>query len=151
MILFGQVHNVIPFCRSSRSPAKQSRSPAPKNLFCSPSKEAKPFKTPVKPALKARTPCKSPSIHPNKANLFPSASPKRVTVNQLEDLLCSPVKSPVRKVEVARSPRKPASPMKQHEQTLSPTDLYKGIKSENLSSIILCITSFSMARYKLYC
>merc|ERR1719462_699502 len=98
--------------RSSRSPAKQCRSPAPKNLFCSPSKEAKPFKTPVKPALKARTPCKSPTIHPNKANLFPSASPKRVTVNQLEDLLCSPVKSPVRKVEVGRSPRKPASPMK---------------------------------------
>jgi len=104
--------------RSSKSPVRPSRAPAAttpsKNLFCSPVKEAKSpaFRTPLKPALKSRTPCKSPSIHPNKANLFPTASPKRVTVNQLEDLLCSPAKSPIRKVEVERSPRKPASPMK---------------------------------------
>jgi len=104
--------------RLSKSPARASKSQAPttpsKNLFCSPVKEAKSptFRTPLKPSLKTRTPCKSPSIHPNKATLFPSASPKRVTVNQLEDLLCSPAKSPIRKVEVNRSPRKPASPMK---------------------------------------
>ena len=73
------------------------------------------FKSPVRPVLKARTPVKppqSPSIHPNKTRDFPSQSPKRMTVDALEDLLCSPIKSPIKQVVVHRSPRKPATPSK---------------------------------------
>ena len=111
-----------------KSPLKNVRQPSPctptKNLFMSPTKAPKfpVFKTPLKPALKAhqtptkspslktRTPTKSPAIHPNKAPTFPSSSPRRITVTQLEDLLCSPSK-PVEPV-VLRSPRKAATPSK---------------------------------------
>jgi len=108
--------------RSGPSPAKSpAKGPAPltptKSQCSSPERAPTSpiFRTPLKPAVKARTPAKSPSIHPNKLrSQFPSASPQRMSVGQLEDLLCSPTKSPIRKVEVevARSPRKPATPSK---------------------------------------
>jgi len=102
----------------AKSPAKGSAPLTPTKGRCS-SPERAPaspvFRTPLKPALKARTPAKSPSIHPNKfRSQFPTTSPQRMSVDKLEDLLCSPTKSPIRKVEVevARSPRKPATPSK---------------------------------------
>jgi len=64
------------------------------------------FLSPLKPALKAKTPAKSPRLG------LPSASPQRMSVDQLEDLLCSPVKSPLKKVVVSRSPRKCVTPVK---------------------------------------
>jgi len=72
------------------------------------------FLSPSKPAPRSRTPAKSPSRQslvptPTK-KLFPTNSPRRITVDQLQDLFCSPVKSPAKLV--ARSPRKPLTPMK---------------------------------------
>ena len=85
--------------RSDLSPARQ-HAPAPTALFLSPSK----------PAARSRTPAKSPARQsllptPNKS-LYPSKSPLKLTSSQLENILCSPVKSP------ARSPRKPITPAK---------------------------------------
>jgi len=43
--------------------------------------------------------------------LFPTNSPRRLTCDELQDLLCSPTKSPAAKI-VTRSPRKPLTPVK---------------------------------------
>ena len=71
---------------STRDPSR-----AAANLFLSPSKPA---------GSRATT-----------SSLFPTKSPRRVTSQELEDLLCSPVKSPAVKMP-SKSPRKPATPSK---------------------------------------
>lgn len=94
------------------SPYKKSisiKSPTPssKNLFASPKKPT--------PRKTGRTPVpKSPrqSIVPTPTKiLFPTKSPRKITTSQLEDLLCSPVKSPKPKLPT-KSPRKPQTPVK---------------------------------------
>lgn len=91
--------------KSRRTPAKSPRAVA-RNLLESPVK-SKDFKVPT-PARKSILPTPTKS-------LFPTASPRKITYNQLEDLLCSPVKpkSPaVFQTLVSRSPRKPVTPSK---------------------------------------
>jgi len=92
--------------------SKQPASKAAANLFQSPSKPAS--KTPVKTA-------------PTASNLFPTKSPRRVTSQQLEDLLCSPVKSPAVKLPT-KSPRKPATPSKLGSSPLKRTALFSPAK-----------------------
>jgi len=101
--------------RTIRTPSKASA-----NLFLSP----------TKPAPRSRTPAKSPSrpslaATPTKT-LFPTNSPRRITADQLQDLLCSPVKSPAK--VIARSPRKPLTPMK-HCSPVKRTALFSPVKS----------------------
>jgi len=88
------------------------------------------FLSPSKPAPRSRTPAKSPSRQslvptPTKS-LFPTNSPRRITTQQLEDLLCSPVKSPAKLV--TRSPRKPLTPIK-HCTPVKRTALFSPVKS----------------------
>jgi len=88
------------------------------------------FLSPTKPAPRSRTPAKSPNRQslvptPTKA-LFPTNSPRRITADQLQDLLCSPAKSPAR--VVARSPRKPLTPMK-HCTPVKRTALFSPVKA----------------------
>ena len=87
-------------------------SKAAANLFQSPSKPIS--KTPVKTA-------------PTSSSLFPTKSPRRVTSQQLEDLLCSPVKSPAPKLPT-KSPRKPATPSKLGSSPLKRTALFSPAK-----------------------
>ena len=63
----------------------------------------------------------------NKATkkLFPTSSPRRITADQLQDLLCSPAKSPAKLV--ARSPRKPLTPIKDCS-TVNRTGLFSPAK-----------------------
>jgi len=93
---------VQPSIRQKRTPAKSPRQVA-RNLLDSPAKPVE-FKVPT-PARKSLLPT------PTKA-LFPTASPRKVTCDQLESLLCSPVKTVPPPVLVARSPRKPVTPSK---------------------------------------
>ena len=62
--------------------------------------------------LSLRFPPKSSEPPPIKVFCPPSAGPKRMTVDQLEELIWSPVKSPMAKVEVESLPSKPTSPLK---------------------------------------
>ena len=91
---------------------KMPVSKAAANLFQSPSKPTS--KTPVKTV-------------PTSSNLFPTKSPRRVTSQQLEDLLCSPVKSPAPKMPT-KSPRKPATPSKLGSSPLKRTALFSPAK-----------------------
>ena len=79
-----------------------------------------------------QSPCKSRSRTPVKkaaANLFPSKSPRRVTSQQLEDLLCSPVKAPSPAPRLpSKSPRKPATPSKLGSSPLKRTALFSPAK-----------------------
>ena len=94
------------------SVASNNASSAAANLFQSPSKSRS--RTPVKKAA---------------ANLFPSKSPRRVTSQQLEDLLCSPVKAPSPAPRLpSKSPRKPATPSKLGSSPLKRTALFSPAK-----------------------
>ena len=136
-------------CRGKLTPVTPSSLFATLSLQSPLQEERQPLSTPLKPALETMTPGKSTSIHPNKSILFPTASPKRVTVNQLEELLCSPLKSPIRQVEVnsspsPRSPRKQASPMKLPplSSPLKPTSAPALVKAD--------ISQFQQARAALH-
>ena len=99
---------------ASKSP-KQLSSNQLEDLLCSPKVSAAPscstrdsrratanlFMSPSKPAGSRAT----------ASSLFPTKSPRRVTSQELEDLLCSPVKSPAVKMP-SKSPRKPSTPSK---------------------------------------
>lgn len=100
-----------PKAKTSTS-TKMPVSKAAANLFQSPSKPTS--KTPVKTV-------------PTSSNLFPTKSPRRVTSQQLEDLLCSPVKSPAPKMPT-KSPRKPATPSKLGSSPLKRTALFSPAK-----------------------
>merc|ERR1719244_603997 len=105
------------------SPSNKSKT-SPKNLFVSPSKPAprKTGKTPVPKSPRA-------SIVPSPTKLlFPTKSPRKITSSQLEDLLCSPVKSPRHQKLPTKSPRKSQTPTKLHSPVkrtalFSPTKL----------------------------
>ena len=92
-----------PMTKSSTASTNSSK--AASNLFSSPTKVVS--KTPVKESK----------------NLFPTKSPRRVTSQQLEDLLCSPVKSPAPRLPT-KSPRKPATPSKLGSSPLKRTNLF---------------------------
>lgn len=94
---------------------------AASNLFSSPVKSTR---TPVKDSKPTITPVKD--LQATSA-LFPSKSPRRVTSQQLEDLLCSPVKSPVPKLPT-KSPRKPATPSKLGSSPIKRTSLFSPAK-----------------------
>jgi len=133
-------HSLVP------SPAKSLFSTSKVDAVASPNAKIKPVSTPVKtpskasanlflsptkPAPRARTPAKSPSRSslvpcPTKA-LFPTTSPRRITADQLQDLLCSPVKSPAK--AVTRSPRKPLTPLK-HCSPVKRTALFSPVKTQ---------------------
>jgi len=130
-------HSLVPspnkslFSSSKASPRKFTSNQL-EDLLCSPKAppQSHVFLSPSKPAPRSRTPAKSPSRQslvatPTKS-LFPTKSPKRITVDQLEDLLCSPVKSAVQ--SVARSPRKPLTPVK-HCSPVKRTALFSPAKS----------------------
>ena len=73
----------------------------------------------VREAKTLKIPTKSNNsipINPNRANpSVPSSYPMRMTLKQLEDLICSPTKPQIRKVEVNKpaSPKKVPSPLKE--------------------------------------
>ena len=109
----------------SPKPAVKTSAPvntnkAAANLFASPTKPAS--RTPVKDSRQSLNPTPTKS-------LFPTKSPRRVTSQQLEDLLCSPVKSPVPKLPT-KSPRKPATPSKLGSP-LKRTALFSPIKKQS--------------------
>ena len=75
--------------------------------------------------LKSLVPTPTKSTKP----FFPTNSPSRITTQQLEDLLCSPVKlQSLAKQIVARSPRKPLTPMK-HCSPVKRTALFSPAKA----------------------
>jgi len=93
---------------SSKSKSAKTLTPTSKNLFASPNKPAprKTGKTPVPKSVRE-------SIVPSPTKLlFPTKSPRKITTSQLEDLLCSPVKSPRNQKLPSKSPRKPQTPVK---------------------------------------
>eukprot|EP00092_Neocalanus_flemingeri_P022153 GFUD01024029.1.p1 GENE.GFUD01024029.1~~GFUD01024029.1.p1 ORF type:complete len:772 (-),score=294.74 GFUD01024029.1:140-2455(-) len=143
-------HSLVPSPAKSLFPStspRQLTSNQLEDLLCSPKAQVKSqalsktpskasthlFLSPSKPAPRSRTPAKSPSRQslvptPTKT-LFPTNSPRRITTQQLEDLLCSPAKSPAKLV--TRSPRKPLTPMK-HCSSSSPvkrTALFSPVKA----------------------
>ena len=93
-----QVEDLLCSPKGSRpSPSSRDGRKAAANLFLSPGKPA------------SRTPAKDKST----TTLFPTKSPRRVTSSQLEDLLCSPVRSPAPPSRLpGKSPRKPVTPSK---------------------------------------
>ena len=75
----------------------------------------------------------------------------KVTVNQLEDLLCSPSKSTLHKVEVNRSRRKPASPMKHPSPMKSALFSPSHPKPTSTSSLLTAdVSQFQAARAALH-
>ena len=98
----------------SKSP-KQMSSNQVEDLLCSPKVPASPGCSTRDPSRAAAnlflSPSKPGGSRPTASSLFPTKSPRRVTSQELEDLLCSPVKSPAVKMP-SKSPRKPATPSK---------------------------------------
>ena len=108
-------------CSPKRSVKTSNQPPSSKataNLFQSPSKS------------KSKTPVKKTSAA---SSLFPTKSPRRVTSQQLEDLLCSPVKSPAPRLST-KSPRKPATPSKLGSSPLKRTALFSPAKKSPVPS-----------------
>jgi len=128
---------------SNNSP-RQFTSDQLEDLLCSPKAQVKSqalsktpskasthlFLSPSKPAPRSRTPAKSPHrqslVSSPTKKLFPTSSPRRITTDQLQDLLCSPAKSPAKLV--TRSPRKPLTPMK-HCSPVKRTALFSPVKA----------------------
>ena len=80
---------------------------------------------------------------------FPAALPGRVSVDQIEELLCSPAKSPIRKVEVNRSPRKSTSPMK-HPSPMRHSLLVASKPTSTVLSLTVDVSQFQAARAALH-
>jgi len=119
------------------SSSQQSRDgrDAAANLFLSPGKPCRPSRTPLKERATAA--------------LFPTRSPRRVTSSQLEDLLCSPAKSPaVPRAVPCKSPRKPATPSKR--VLFSPEKSERPAPPARPASVLSDISQFQSARAALH-
>ena len=130
------------------SPSKQLE-----DLLCSPKAQVK---AQPEPAPRSRTPAKSPSrqsdVPTPTATLFPSNSPRRITTKQLEEIICSPVKSP--KKLSNQSPRKPLTPVK-HCTPVKNMALFSPVKSatthpKSASLLQADVTQFQQARAALH-
>ena len=123
-----------PKCSSESSSNSRDGSRAAANLFLSPGK----------PVIK------TPLIEKPTSNLFPSKSPRRVTSSQLEDLLCSPVRSCQASRTVSKSPRKAVTPSKRVLFSPVKTEKAAPAPAPAPAPVLSDITQFQEARAALH-
>ena len=92
-------------------------------------------------------PVMSPQVQSMATKLFPTSSPRQITTDQLQDLLCSPVKSSA--VVVTRSPRKPFTPVK-HCSPIKKTAPFSAAKAAPTPLFQVDVSQFQSARVALH-